>query len=214
MTSAKKIFTKIGSVLSTILVVAAAALCVLVVGKSMTGREVTLFNCRCFYVVTGSMEPTIHVGAAVIVKPTSDGIYEVGDIITFVSSTAEIAGQPNTHRIVGVSEINGQRLYITKGDANNTQDAEPVSASDIYGKVVWHTGSMKWFGTFMGFITTKYGFVCVIILPVLLITGSQLREFTQEYKKALRAAALPADDEDEDDDEYDDDEFDEEDDDQ
>ena len=167
-------------------------LCLWAVFMSVQGKQPCLFGMRFFYVVTGSMEPTIHAGAAIVTKEAPDGQYQVGDIITFVSSVAEINGKPNTHRIISVDDSGGQRLYYTQGDANNTPDQDPVRIEDIYGKVVWNTGRMQWFGTLLGFISTRLGFATVIMIPILLITIGQIRNFTEEYKKALReAAGLP-----------------------
>lgn len=78
-----------------------------------------------FQVITGSMAETIEIKDIVIVKFTND--VKENDIVTYRSGENFV-----THRII---RIDGEQI-ITKGDANNTEDA-PISKSDIIGKVVF-----------------------------------------------------------------------------
>ena len=183
---------KIISILVTALLILSTVLCSILAIKTATGREPTILGLRCFYLVSGSMEPTIPTGAAVIVQTNYRGTYKVGDVITFRSDESAIYGMPNTHRIVDVIADGDSCRYVTKGDANNTVDQDTVSQDQIYGKVVWNTGSMKWVGTLLGLLTTPMGFIAVIMLPLLGLTMVLLRDFTKEYKKMLECAAREA----------------------
>lgn len=180
---------KVISILATVLLIISMVLCTVVSLKSITGREASVFGLRCFYLVSGSMEPSIPVGAAVIVRKSPVNEYREGDVITFRSQEQAIYGMPNTHRIVQIIEDGGRTLYITKGDANNHVDMDPVTAEQIYGKVIWNTGSMQWLGTLLGLLTTPMGFMAIIMLPLLGICVVLMRDFTKEYKKALESAA-------------------------
>ncbi len=77
-------------------------------------------NIKILTVVSGSMEPNIKLGSVVLVKPVSD--YKIGDVITFGEITKTKA--PITHRIADIKISGNQKVYITKGDANNTADEE------------------------------------------------------------------------------------------
>lgn len=77
-------------------------------------------------VVSGSMEPTIHVGDMIIIN-TKENHYEEQDIVTFL----DVNGSFVTHRIVSINE----EEMITKGDFNNTED-EPTKINKIVGKYV------------------------------------------------------------------------------
>jgi len=79
-------------------------------------------NIKFMVVQSGSMEPAIHTGSVVMIKPASD--YKIGDVITFgeVSKTKA----PITHRIYDIKVVDGNPVYITKGDANNAPDAREV----------------------------------------------------------------------------------------
>lgn len=78
-----------------------------------------------FQVITGSMSDTINPKDIVIVKLTDD--VKTNDIITF-----RVENDFVTHRMIGTE---GDKI-ITRGDANNSQDA-PISKNQIVGKVVF-----------------------------------------------------------------------------
>jgi len=184
----KKIISKALSVLLALLV----ALCCIVMVKNAMGVEPSVFGCRFFYIVTGSMEPTIPVGSAVLVHKNSSGEYKVGDVITFKSANEQISGQPNTHRIIAKAEQDGKYWYATQGDANNSPDAEPVCQDDVYGKVIWTSGKMTWIGTLIGMLTTPMGFFSCIMIPIMVIAGIMIKDFTKAYKAAVDEEAKEA----------------------
>lgn len=88
--------------------------------------NIHLFGLRIYQVKTGSMQPNINVGDMVLVRKSFN--YKKGDIITYKNKNEFI-----THRIVGYSNDR----YVTKGDANNTNDIYPVKKKDVVGKVIY-----------------------------------------------------------------------------
>jgi signal peptidase len=76
---------------------------------------------------TGSMKPTIPPASLVIVGP---GHYGVGDVIAFHKQDFIVV-----HRLIA---INSDGTYTTKGDANDTEDAIPISKSQIIGVAIAH----------------------------------------------------------------------------
>ena len=88
-----------------------------------------LIGYKGFAVISGSMEPEIHVGSIVYTKPVEFNDLEVGDIIGYKISEDTMV----THRIVSIDEEEG--TVITKGDANEAEDANPVNKENIVGKV-------------------------------------------------------------------------------
>ena len=66
-------------------------------------------------VTSGSMEPGIRVGDAVMMRPPSPGEIRNGDVITFkpFGSLGLV-----THRVVATSEIEGNLYFQSQGDAN------------------------------------------------------------------------------------------------
>ena len=111
------------SILVTILLILAVALCVYTAVQVLSQGYVNLGGFMMFRVVTGSMEPTIPVGALLLTREVDIESIQMHDIICFRTQVAEIWGKIVTHRVVGIemSEWNGP-LLITKGDANLTAD--------------------------------------------------------------------------------------------
>ena len=83
-----------------------------------------LFGYTFFEVATGSMYPTIEVGDIVVVNITKD--VKENDIIVYKDGENFI-----THRLIKKND----EEFITKGDANNTEDL-PIRENVILGKVV------------------------------------------------------------------------------
>lgn len=91
-----------------------------------------LFGYHIYSVVSGSMEPAIPTGSLVYIRETAPEDVEAEDVIAFYSSadSASII----THRVVENRVLMGE--FITKGDANQTEDMNPVPYSNLIGKVV------------------------------------------------------------------------------
>ena len=92
--------------------------------KILNHKYASIFSYSLFQIASNSMSPEITTNDLILVKVTKD--VKKGDIVTFTDGDNLI-----THRIV---EVNGPS-YITKGDANNTND-KTVLESQIIGKVV------------------------------------------------------------------------------
>lgn len=143
------------------------ALLVIVSSFPITG------NIKMFTVLSGSMEPSIHVGSVVVIKPVSN--YKIGDVITFGKTDI-----PTTHRIAEMKVVEGEMVYQTKGDANDSPDGEEVNAKDIRGKVMF---SIPWFGYVVDFVKKPMGLMVVIIVPSVIIVYDQLQGILREMKK-------------------------------
>lgn len=109
------------NIISTIIVIVIVALTILLVGTKLIGFQP-------FAVLSGSMEPTYHVGSLIYVKDTPASEVQVGDPITFVlDENLTVA----THRVVEIDAEN--QHFITKGDANEFIDAKPVHFNNLIG---------------------------------------------------------------------------------
>ncbi len=102
----------------------------------LAGFVIGLFKYQPIAVMSGSMSPTFNRGDAVVIgKLTTQekDKLEVGDIIQFVSGTKFVV-----HRIVDITNDDyGNKMFITKGDHNNTIDADKVHLENVKGKVMF-----------------------------------------------------------------------------
>ena len=124
----------------------------------------SLFNLgvRAFAVSSGSMSPAIKTGSLVFVRPS--GEYAVGDVITF--SLKE--NVYTTHRVHGIQEEDGAAVYVTKGDANEGVDTDPVTEEQIEGRVVF---TLPYLGYVVAFLRTLPGFILIMSAFGLLIAS-------------------------------------------
>jgi signal peptidase I len=132
-------------------------------------------NVKVLTVLSGSMEPGIHTGAVVVVKPAAD--YRIGDIITF--GPASKTKIPTTHRIQEIKVEGGSPVYTTKGDANNAADTSQVQKKDVIGKVLF---SVPWAGYAVEFAKKPIGFALIIIIPALAIISDEIIKIIKELK--------------------------------
>ena len=113
------------------------------------------------------MVPTINVNDAIVVKRVKDNTLNIGDIITFSSNDVYFKGLTVTHRVVGKQlGVDGNYIYRTKGDNNSLEDTALVNVGNIYGKVVIKLPKI---GYVQAFVSSPFGFIISIVLPVLLV---------------------------------------------
>ena len=155
-------------------------LVVIALSVKASGGEPTLFNHQIKVVVSGSMEPEIQTGSVILNKlPVSDTTYGKGDIITFHSGNKLI-----THRIVDVKEVQGEKVYQTKGDNNNAPEMEYVPEEEIAGKYTGFT--IPKLGYMTRYATSKMGFSLLLFIPGLLLVlsaGKDIIKATREMEK-------------------------------
>ena len=114
-------------VLGVLIIALLSALCLSVIAPKAAGYDA-------FVVVSGSMEPEYPVGCVVYSKQTDPSTLSEGDVIVF---NDELRGtSPITHRVV--SNDTSTQTLITKGDANDHEDINPVTYDNVIGKVKAH----------------------------------------------------------------------------
>jgi len=134
-------------------------------------------------VQSGSMEPSIPVGALVFIKPNET--YEIGDIITFGEDSSSAI--PKTHRVLSVRNENGTTMYTTKGDANEGADPQEVAKRDIIGRVLL---AVPYAGFVLDFARQPLGFALLIGVPALLVIVAELVAIMQELAQLWRRRVL------------------------
>ena len=208
-----KAFRRIWSVITTIVVILIVFLAIALVGVRVVGLTP-------YTVLSGSMEPTYHVGSLIYVKEVEPSEVEVGDPITFVVNEDLLVA---THRVVEIDvqtsrqqaivDENGEAMldaegnpiyeevpldepayyFTTKGDANDAVDGAQVYYKNLLGVPVF---TIPYLGYLSSWIQTKKGMIISInvalILLLLTFLPDLLRSVDDEPKKKKKRRKRPA----------------------
>ena len=117
----------------------------------------SVFGYSVLIIASPSMTGAIEAGDAIIIK-NSDS-YAVGDVITYFPADESFSV---THRIV---RTEGDKFY-TKGDANQSEDPDPVLIEQIAGKVAVKLNKV---GYFIEWLKSPVGIIFAATFIVLLI---------------------------------------------
>ena len=135
---------------------------------------------RPFIVMSGSMEPGIMTGDLIVDRSINVDELKAGDIISFTDPAGNGVSVV-THRIVGVTEQNGEKAFRTRGDNNNTEDIDLVPASKVLGRYWFRLPGV---GKACMFMQTTAGLcVCVVVPLILFVLWDALRSRKLEKKK-------------------------------
>jgi len=136
-----------------VLTVAAAFVVLLLIGP-------LVFPYKVLTVLSGSMEPTIHVGSVVVLQRVDADQIQAGQIITF--------GRPDrpselvTHRVVAVDSGSQGRLFVTRGDANGSNDPWRVSGT---GDGLRYLFNIPLLGYLLAGLRSPLGHLLFVIVP-------------------------------------------------
>ena len=128
-----------------------------------------VFGYKPLVVLTGSMEPTFKTGSIIYYKHVNQNELKEGDIITFKMGDYIVS-----HRINKID--NG--LYETKGDANNTVDANKITYNDIVGKDL--NINIPYLGYYVKFF--KDNMYILVIIAIILVTEFILGNINKQKK--------------------------------
>ncbi len=148
------------------------------------GEEPRLRSYSFMRTLTGSMEPAIPVHSFIVTEEVDPSSLQAGDIITFRATESSMEGALNTHRITSVYEENGQLMFHTKGDANAVEDAAPVAAVNVVGRVVFVSAAL---GTVVSLFSNPLVFFPFIILPLVVLMVFEIAKLVKSTKEVARA---------------------------
>ena len=147
-----KVAAKIFNALETLIIV-------LIVAAAMLLTVPKLFGYYPYVVLSGSMEPTVHVGAMAYID-TKDTDVSQGDIVMYQANETTMV----IHRIAG---YNDDGTLIMKGDANEDVDFVPVTQAQVQGQYAFSVPGL-------GFAVAKIrlphiiiGVIWIIIIHIL-----------------------------------------------
>ena len=130
----------LGQIVSTVVGIGFGGIALLAVVVAVSSHfspagQLTIAGHPVMSVLSGSMAPVIETGDLIVANrltPVQAASLEPGQIVSFRPT----AGSPQifTHRIVAVEVApDGGVAYVTKGDANDSKDAQATLSTDIVG---------------------------------------------------------------------------------
>ena len=132
-----------------------------------------IMKIRPYVATSGSMEPAIPVNSICFVNERTEfPDIQPGDVITFRMGEDMLV----THRVI---EVRAGSL-ITRGDANNTEDAAPVTATNYIGKTVIILPKL---GRILILLRTPVGIITAVALILTLLVISFLPVKKTKEKK-------------------------------
>jgi signal peptidase len=115
------------------------------------------------------MEPAIGTGSVVFVAEVPADQVQEQDVITY----RDDGGHLITHRVIEKHQADDSLRFVTKGDANDAPDGEPVYRGDLVGTVLF---SIPLIGYVVAFGNTAAGYVTLVLVPVMLFIFSEVWE--------------------------------------
>ena len=133
----------------------------------------TILGYKSLAVLSGSMEPKYPVGAIVYTKEVDPNTLQVGDVISYSIGEETLV----THRVFKI--IPEEKQLITKGDANDTEDMNPVAYSAVVGKVQFH---VPYLGYISIYAKSPLGIVAICGILIVMILLIFIPEILDENK--------------------------------
>ncbi len=167
---------KIWSAFTTLLVIALVIIAILLVGVRVAGLRV-------YSVLSGSMEPSYHVGSIIYVKEVDPFTLKKDDVITFMLNENTVA----THRIYEVVPDKEDKTVVrfaTKGDANSTPDGGLVHYKNVIGTPVFTIPYLGYLASFIQNPPGTYYAIAIAIVIVLLAFVPDLFDDDEEDEEA------------------------------
>ena len=180
--AAHKVFTIIGIILCIILV-PILIINVTLIAKSFINKDEVpnVGGILPLIVLTDSMYPEIESGDLIIDSTIQAAEVKVGDVISFFDPEGN-GTSIVTHRVVEITEENGQRMFRTRGDNNNTDDKSLVPGDKLVGI---YKSRIAGAGNVAMFMQSTTGLIVCVLLPIILLVGYDLirRRIYEKGKK-------------------------------
>ncbi len=155
-----KLFTALGILLCIIFIPILVLNTILIIKGAMDdSKPPSVLGYTPLVVLSGSMDDgsanAIKVGDLIFVRNVDSKRLQVNDVIAFMEGDYAV-----THRIIAVNEDGS---YTTQGDANNVQDATPVTPEHVIGQ---YYNKASGLGNFVLFIQSTTGMLVCVGIPL------------------------------------------------
>ena len=141
----------------------------------------TLIGLKTMIVTSGSMEPNIGTGSAILIEELPTAAIRIGDSISFEGAEGHLV----THRVIAIKSINDETYFQTQGDANLAPDPNLAPAGAVVGRV---KAVLPYMGYVLYYSSGKWAAIAMIGLPAILLVGLELRSlFNAAEKKQVKS---------------------------
>lgn len=184
MSKGKKI--SVGSVIETVFIIVCAiciaAMLVLYFSFKKDNAMPTVGGYSFYYLKANNMEPTIPSGTAIIAQKSKVDDVAAGDTVL-----ANIGEDLVFIGVTNIEEESGMKYYTLKFNTAVESQTFRVPQTDIIAKAMWKSSIL---GTLLGFATSTFGIMLVIIIPSFVIIVFQIIRIINVKRLEEEASSL------------------------
>ena len=115
----------------------------------------------------GSMASAAPTGSLAFIETVPAESLNLGDVVLFRPPSTGETRKPMMHRIISVEQVDGQRVFTTKGDANDSADPWKLGLTGEGGRLVF---AVPYAGYFFWFFQTRAAWF-LVVLPLVAYLG-------------------------------------------
>jgi len=138
-----------------------------VLGAVLATLGARLVGYQPYVMYGGSMGTTAALGSVALIDNVPAGSLKVGDVVLFQPPASGEPRSPLMHRIISIEEVDGQRVFSTKGDANQSPDPWKLTINGEGGRLAF---VVPWVGYLFWFFQTRVAWI-VVVLPMAAYLG-------------------------------------------
>ena len=184
-----RVLTRVGTVLCIILIPILLINITLIAKIYINKDEVpSIGGTFPLIVLTDSMYPEIKSGDLIICNTAEAEDIKVNDVISFFDPAGN-GSTIVTHRVIEIVEEDGEILFRTRGDNNNTEDKKLAPAENLVGVYKMRIAGA---GHIAMFMQSTAGLIVCVVLPIILLVGYDFvrRRIYEKSKKEDTDALL------------------------
>ena len=148
----------------------------MVQSRNNSGQVTSILGYKPMSVLSGSMSPLLEAGDMIVVKQVNAEEIKINDVITYRISYDTLV----THRVVDIVSQDRKLYFKTKGDANNVEDSQLISQEQLMGRLSFNIPNG---GHITSFIKSPQGFILIILFPIILLIGGEVKNLKSGITK-------------------------------
>ena len=172
----RRLAARAGALLQLVVVLAAFGAVLLAVVPAVMGYHGET-------VLSGSMQPTLHVGDVAYIKSVRSDSLHVGEVVTF--RVPALHNALVTHRITAIAGSGPGAVLTTKGDNNPVRDTFTTPATRVIGAYAFTVPKL---GKVLAWLHDRHSYLRIGALIFLLVIFHERRVLLREFRSRQPAA--------------------------